>query len=54
VVFSLFAKIPIETSTVKTGEECMNWLKKIIYMTFPDLATNDYYCQKQMQPLTNL
>ena len=38
----------------KTGEECMNWLKKIIYMTFPDLATNDYYCQKQIKPLTNL
>ena len=34
----------------KSGSNCINWLKRIIFMTFPDLPTTDYYCQEKIRP----
>ena len=32
------------------GTECMTHLKKIIFMTNPDLPCGDFYCQKKLKP----
>jgi hypothetical protein len=34
----------------KSGISSMDWLKKIIFMNFPDLPCGDFYCQKRLQP----
>lgn len=32
------------------GTDCMSHLKKIIFMTNPDMPCGDYYCQKKLEP----
>ena len=31
------------------GIECMNWLKKLIFMNFPDLETSDMYGNEKLR-----
>ena len=42
--------ITFDIRLTKAGAACMNWLKKIIFMTFPDLPTTDLYCQEIIRP----
>ena len=35
------------------GTDCMRQLKKIIFMTHPDLPCGDFYCQNKLQPSTS-
>ena len=44
------AAITFDIRLTKAGAACMNWLKKIIFMTFPDLPTTDLYCQEIIRP----
>lgn len=32
------------------GTDCMTQLKKILFMTNPDLPCGDFYCQKRIEP----
>ena len=32
------------------GTDCMNQLKKILFMTNPHLPCGDFYCQKRIEP----
>ena len=34
----------------KSGSNCINWLKRIVFMTFPDLPTTDVYCLEVIRP----
>ena len=42
--------IAFDVRLSKSGAACINWLKKIIFMTFPDLPTKDIYCQEIIRP----
>ena len=38
----------------KSGTSCMNWLKRIVFMTFPDLPTIDVYSGEIIRPATSI
>jgi hypothetical protein len=42
--------ITFDVRLTKSGAACVNWLKKIIFMTFPDMPTKDIYCQEIIRP----
>ena len=41
--------VTFDIRLTKTGGSCMNWLKKIVFMTFPDLDCCDYYGNKEIE-----
>ena len=50
VVKTYPTNITFDLRLTKSGSTCVNWLKKIIFMTFPDLPTKDIYCQEIIRP----
>jgi len=42
--------ITFDLKLTQSGAACMNWLKKIIFMAFPDLRCCDMYCQEIIRP----
>lgn len=50
VVKTCPTNLTFDFSLVSEGTDCMCQLKKIIFMTNPDLPCGDFYCQKKLQP----
>ena len=49
VIKTLPTNVTFDIHLTKTGGSCMNWLKKIVFMTFPDLDCCDYYGNKEIE-----
>jgi hypothetical protein len=49
VIKTLPTNLTFQLHMAKSGVSSMDWLKKIIFMTFPDLPCGDFYCQKKLR-----
>jgi len=50
VIKTLPTNMTFHLHMAKSGTSSMDWLKKIIFMTFPELPCGDFYCQEKLRP----
>ena len=46
--------LTVDVHLTKSGTSCMNWLKKIVFMSFPNIITKDIYCNTEIRPYESI